>query len=583
MANKKVFFTLFFSFFFFSALQANAATISLLPQARVFGTGQEFSVDIIINTEDSFINAAQAVVHFPAHLLEMISADKAESAFNFWTDEPKISNEEGTLIFTGGTAKGIAGGSLQVLKIKFKAKAVGLAELSLRDAAVTASDGKGTNVLTALKGTNITIGTTATDPAKSSAVQLPDTGAAVVPSVEAPKKIIREPVIAQKLSSKPELRVPLYPDMERWYNHSGEVSVFWDVPGDVIEAAAVLDKNPNTKPVNPEKELFTGKSFGALNEGIWYIHVRFRNNIGWGETAHHKISIDTTAPQSFEIKTDTYASDNPVPEIRYETHDALSGISHVLILVDGKELMKSTSTATVLPPQSPGEHTVLVRFFDLAGNSVEDNLVFEILPLPMPVIEFVSQSVSQGDIIFASGKSIPNAFVDARVFSASKQEVFKGSASSDNAGNWKISIDKPFPTGRYAVSVVARDERGATSYPTKEELFKIRPKTILALGIIDLGWFEIFMFVMLLIISGMSLGAWRYVSREKTREAYKIIVGRDIEKLSALLSDSLKDLEDAQELHDPSRATKAEALIARMKETIAKMEKYLKLEVNKLK
>jgi hypothetical protein len=138
-------------------------------------------------------------------------------------------------------------------------------------------------------------------------------------------------------------------------------------------------------------------------------------------------------------------------------------------------------------------------------------------------------------------------------------------------------------TGKYTISVIARDERGATSFSTKEESFKVRPKTILSLGFIDLGWFEIFLIAMLMMISGAGLIAWWYISKTKTREAYKIIVGRDIEKLSTLLSGHLKELEGLQELHDPSRSTQATALIDKMKEVVAKMKKYLGEEVSKLK
>lgn len=585
MFKRKVFFIFPFLVSLFFAFYTDAATISLLPQSRTFGIGQEFSVDIKINTEEASINAAEATIRFPVDILELTAIDKISSAFGFWPDEPKISNEEGTLKFTGGTAKGITGESLQILKMKFKAKGAGFADLTLHDGAVTASDGKGTNVLSQLKGTTITIGTEVVAPAKPSSLPQATVSISpvIAPPIEEPKKIIRKPVIAQKLPLKPELRVPLYPDETRWYNHSGETAVFWNVPDDVIEVAGVIDKSPTTKPQKPEQELFTGKNFGVSKEGVWYIHVRFRNNVGWGETAHYKIAIDTTAPLPFEIKMDQLAGDNPTPEVRYEAHDILSGISHALLFVDDKEFLKSTTTVSTLSPQAPGKHNLLVRVFDLADNSVESDLAFEILPLPTPTIEFVTRSVFQDELIFASGKSIPNTFIDAHVSNTLRQEIFKGTVPSDNAGNWKIIIDKPLSIGGYTVSVVARDERGATSFSTKEESFKVRPKAILSLGFLDLGWFEILLIAMLVIVSGASLTAWRYVSKTKTREAYRIIVGRDIEKLSTLLSNHLKELEGLQELHDPSRSTQAKALIDRMKEVVVKMKKYLGEEVSKLK
>lgn len=582
----KNFFIVFFSLFAFlgSAFSANAATISLLPQARTFGIGQEFSVDIKIDTEEAYINASQATVRFPVSMLELLSVDKANSAFGFWVEEPKISNDEGTLIFTGGTTSGISGGSLQILKLKFKAKGAGLAEVALQDAAVTASDGKGTNVLSALKGTSVSVGTQVVPsvaPVVSVPSKAPIVTTPIVPAAE-PQKIVREAVVAQKLPEKPTLRVPLYSDATRWYNHQEEAAVFWDVPSDAIEAAVLVDHSPLTKPQKSESELLTGKNLGILKEGVWYVHVRFRNNIGWSETSHYKISIDATPPLPFEIK-DSLTSDNPTPEIRYEAHDALSGISHSVLFLDGKEFLKGTTTSTVLPPQLPGPHTVLVRVFDLAGNSAESDLKFEILPLATPIVDFVSSSIIQGESVYASGKSIPDAFVDVRILDKLKREVFSDSAKSDGRGDWKISISEPMPTGTYAVSITARDERGARSFPAEGGALKVHPRTIVSLGgFVDLGWFEILLIVILLITSAGSFVAWRYVSKNKTREAYKMIVGRDVNKFVDMLLSFLKELESAGDLNEDSRRVKQKALIEQARETVAKMKKYIGEEVNKL-
>lgn len=576
---KTAFKTIFISLLFFiSAQSVDAAVIYAVPETGNFNIGAEFSIDIKIDSEEESINASQATINWPADILEFVEASKTGSAFNFWVTDPALSSAKNSLSFIGGTAKGISGSALQVLKVKFKTLSGGVADISVTDAAVTASDGKGTNVLSKIKGASYTVGATTVQPAASKL--------AVAESAKPEPQLIRierKPVPSTKLPQKPIVQVPLFPDETHWYNHLGEVVALWDVPEDVIQIATALDHSPNTDPKNTEKELFTGKKFGTLEEGIWYIHVRFKNNIGWGPVVHYKIAIDTAAPLAFEIGMDTVASDNPSPRLRFETQDGLSGISHATIYIDEQSPVEVSSTEFILPPQSPGKHTVLVRVFDKAGNSAEDDIIFEVLPLPAPTIDFITRTVSQGEPLFVSGKTIPNTFVNFRIVDKKNQERFSGKVVSDGVGGWETSIDVTLPPGKYALIVTARDERGAVSFPIESPKFQVKPKVIISFGVIDLGWLEILIVVILLTASIAGISGWYYISTKKTREVYRIIVGRDIDKLCDLLSGYLKDLEGLQEQHDPSNSAKAAMLIGKMKETVTKMKKYIGQEVSRLK
>lgn len=579
--NKNILIIFCFIFLSFFAVKVDAAVLYFVPEAETFDIGKEFSVDVKINSEEVFINAAQATVRFSNDVLELLEVDKDGSAFNFWMEEPVISNEEGTLVFIGGTAKGVSGEALQVLKIKFKTKGVGLAKLTMSGAVVTASDGQGTNVLSAIEGASIGVGADVVDfePA-------PDEPDEPDEPVEEPEKVEREPVLAGDLPEAPELRVPLYPDESQWYNHLGEVIVLWDLPLDITKVETRLSHAPDKKLGNIEEELFTGKSFGTLEQGIWFVRIQYKNNVGWGEFAHYKISIDTTPPLPFEIEIDNEVSDNPTPEISYEAQDSLSGISHALIFVDGIGPIRSTETIMVLPAQSPGKHTALVRVFDFAGNSVEDDLEFEVLALPTPTITFLTKTVSEGDLVFLSGKTVPNGFVDIKVFNNAGQEIFVEVADSDGLGNWETVLEKIFSKGEYTLSVSARDNRGAVSFPTPTQTLKVKAKIVLSVGLIDLSWFEIFIIGLLLIVSIVSASAWYYISTKKKREAYKVIAIRDINKLCTLLTNNVEKLElQFKDAFDTDLKKKAEAkfYLTKIKDNIKKMKKYLSKEIEKLK
>jgi hypothetical protein len=567
-----------FGLFLALSSSADAAKLHFQPKSIPLGIGDEFTLNVRVNTEGDFINATQAEVRFPNDLMEVTAVDREGSAFGFWVEEPYYSNEDGTVNFVGGSAKGISSESLHVLKIKFKVTGAGSGEITFSGALVTASDGKGTNVLSTIESASVSVGTKRLIPPPP---EIPETK-------EAPQKVERVAVVATGLPEAPKLRVPLYSDESRWYSHVGETIVFWDLPPDVTQVSTRLSRSRDESPGVKDDDLFTGKSMGVLEEeGIWYIRVQFKNNVGWGPLSYYKISLDTTAPLPFEIEIDNAVSDNPSPLIKYETNDSLSGIAGYVISVDGQRVLETASSTVALPPQPPGAHKLSVRAVDLAGNSVEDNEEFEVLPLPTPTIDFITRSVAQEEFIFVSGKTIPSGFVDLSIANSRDQEVFRGAFSSDALGSWEAIIEDTFARGKYILVANARDERGAISYPTEAEEFKIKAKTILSIGFIDFGWFELVIIILLLVLAGGSSAAWYYVSMKQTREAYKIIAGRDVEKLNNIMAKDLKELNDwitsPQAKLTPHAKSEAEYFAKKMQDTVAKMKKYLNQELSKLR
>ncbi|MEK7608689.1 MAG: hypothetical protein AAB495_03870 [Patescibacteria group bacterium] len=566
---------LFAAFSFFSSEHhAHAATMYLIPDARSVSVNQEFNVDIKIDTSDAStsINSAQATVQFPANVVSALGVDTQNSTFGFWLEGPAISNNDGTIHFIGGAIKGVEGGSLQVLRMKFKAKGVGSANFKIVDAAVATADGKGTNVLSGTQEASVAIG----------AINLPPSTPPPTTSVEQPIQVARVAALAKGLPIKPVLRVPAYADESRWYNRVGEAVVFWDVPEDVTQVAARVGHSKDKAIGTPEKTLSNGKDFGVLEEGIWYIKVQFKNSVGWGEPAYYKISIDTTVPLPFDIKINGVVSDNPSPTIQFETSDVLSGVAGYHVIVDGKELVVTTSTTQRLPVQSLGKHALTVRANDLAGNSVQDNIGFEVLPLPTPQINFITKSVSQGDFIFAVGENPLGSSVTVFIVDKDNREIFRGVAEAGGDGRWDIAIKEPLATGRYLLSAIAYDDRGATSLTSDSQAFTVRAKSIIAFGLVEFGWFEILVMVILLVITGGSLWSRKYILQRQKRGLYNTMVGRDIEKLSDLLAANIKELSQNLSAGTSGDAPARAYLMVKMTENVEKIKKYIKQELEKL-
>jgi hypothetical protein len=561
----------FASLVLFAPLQTYAAILQLLPTGNSWSIGDTFAADVKIDTKGANINAAQATITFPSTILQVTSIDKTNSAFSFWLQDPIFSNPSGTIQFTGGTPTGISGSALQTLRINFKVIAIGAGDLGASGAGVIADDGEGTNILSQIVTAHIVAGQQIV-------------AAAPVVLRGGPEQVTRTAVTAVTLPSKPILKVPSYPDPSRSYNQIGNATVFWGLPDDVTQVATGISQSPATVPGTIGTQLSTGKDFGMLKDGVWFIAVQFKNNIGWGPVATYRISIDTQPPLSFDIKFDSAVSDNPAPKITYGSSDSLSGIANYQVFIDEKNVTTTILGAMTLPPQYPGSHIILVKAFDKAGNNAQATGNFQILPLASPTVDFFTKSVVQGDLVFISGKSLPNSNVDISFLDGRKQKVLTDTVSSNALGNWNITVDQPFGLGSYTMAVVARDVRNAVSFPVAAGPITVREKPVLSIGLLNLGWPEIMLVIILAIVAIGSVFLWRNALAKDKRRAYAIIAGRDVENLATVLQDDLGHLTTTYSSFtapSPGATNEVAVLIKRMQDTLGKLKKYVGEEVRK--
>lgn len=563
------------------AQSVSAAVLYILPESGAFGLNREIGIDIKINSEGESINAAQATLAWPTDILEFVAISKTGSVFNFWVEEPEADSGAGTLRFTGGGAKGVSGDALQILKITFRTRGTGDARVSLADAAITASDGKGTNVLSNAKGAEYRIG----------AAAAPETSApSTPPATPQPVRVQRPAISAEKLPQKPEIAVPLYPDPEQWHNQSGETIALWEVPNDIIAMAASLDRSPNTIPQKQDAELATGKNFGILQDGVWYVHARFRNNIGWGPTSHYRLAIDTKPPLIFTLELpEGETTDNPAPVIRFRTSDALSGLKEYQVRLDGSEAIhipaEDFTGSFILPLQEPGTRRVSVRALDRAENSIEDSATLEILPLPSPIITFVTRELFSEEErgLTVKGTALPDADILLRVQRTLNGEgriATEDIVRTDTSGNWDFTLSRPLRNGTYVVFARSRDARGALSLEVESAEIRVKSKPIISAGPFQLGRGGAALFLLLVLAFGFGGGVWFYRERQKKLALRVSFAELEIAKIFSLLRDDVARLVNARKSESPAEE---EYAIKKLDENIQKMERYLKKGVEKIR
>lgn len=579
------FLTAVFSLFLFGR-EAFAAKFYIMPQGGNYKANVSFSADIKIDSEGDGINAAQASLSFNKDVLTIESVDKAGSVFSFWAEEPTYSNSDGKLTFIGGTINGVSGTTLQVLKIKFKSKITGDGTVSFDDGAITIDDGTGTNVLTEMTGANFRISLTGIVPEAPAPIETPN---GVTPQLPLPGEPIPPPVLierppapAENIPGAPAVNVPIYPDPNEWYDIVTPFIATWSLPEDITDVATAVNTDPNFNPSKSEK-LFDTKIFDVLPEGVSYLHVRFKNKLGWGTATHYRLAIDTNPPTSFTIESpDGFKTDNPAPILTFETSDGLSGIDHYSIKIGDAEAFDSKTGRIKIPLQSPGVRKIIVRAIDVAGNATSNSIDMEILPIESPAITFATEQVNfgvEGGLI-VKGTALPDAdillFLDKSIGGLAAQ----GTAHSDADGNWDFVFDEPLAVGKYNLSAQTKDKRGALSLIVKyDKQVKIQNPPIIKLGAFEIGAGGSAIILLLILIAGFGAGYWYFTERQARLSRKIALTGRDMAQLQKSIEG---DLEKLLNKFDEINVAEQKFIINRIAENIKKIEKYILKEIEEI-
>lgn len=550
------------SFFGYSD-RVQAATLSVVPEGESIKANQEFALDIKLDTESASVNAVQATVRFPKDVLEVIRTDKTSSAFTFWLEEPAI-DEAGIVRFTTGSTSGLSGKSLEVLRVVFRMKGSGSAEVSLVDSAVTAADGAGTNVLFQSRGLKITAAVTSL-PGQEVPVEIP-----LVPK---PAQITRTATTASKTSTAPVVTVPFYPDPTAWNNLSDHFLAQWPLPADVVGVAAIINRDAGFVPTVSEG-VFDNKTFPALGDGVNYLHVRFKNSIGWGATAHYRIAIDTAPPVGFDIAvTEGNPSAVPNPTLIFKSADQLSGLFRYAIRVDNKDTIFTNDSTYTLDLLPPGTYRVRVAAEDNAGNSTETTIQLEILPIPSPILSSLNRDlfVGEGDL-FASGSVAPDTKLMLTLTDSKGGVAAAETVTPDSRGAWSVNLDTPLKRGVYTFSLIVVDERGAQSFPVTESL-RVRPRPLLTVAGVGIsqGWF--FSGVIIALVFSFAAGIFIARRQKKSRLMRVFVLERDATNLLRHLREDVAAMRTLKT--EKAGGADAAALAERINMNLKKMEDYV--------
>jgi hypothetical protein len=162
----------------------------------------------------------------------------------------------------------------------------------------------------------------------------------------------------------------------------------WEIPFDVNELAVMLATSSENQPEltkaaisnPPVKEFVLNKE--NIIEGIQYLSIKYKNQVGWGAVLNRKIMIDTTEPENFTIDVRVSNSPTGFPQLNFAANDTTSGIDYYEMTIADNEPIKVTPDEAkigyLLKELEDGTYTVTVVAFDKAGNSKESSVAVQI-------------------------------------------------------------------------------------------------------------------------------------------------------------------------------------------------------------
>ena len=374
--------SIFLGGFLLTALTASAADLVITPSTGSFNTGGTFTATLQVEPSGASVNAAEGTLSFDSSLLSVVSLSKNGSAFSLWTTEPEFSNTSGTISFGGGSPTPFTNRS-SILAITFRVLGEGTATLSTDRGVITAADGRGTDVFQNGASGSYTLAAAATPEPSPEPTPTPE------PADDEPEDAtiaFGDPPRAPEVGSQTML------DPDVWYN-AVDALFTWELPFDVNEVAVDIATSSDFEPITtydpPIEEI--SLSNDDLADGIQYLSVQFRNQVGWGGITNRVIKIDTTPPEPFEINVQTGNAKTAFPLLTFKAEDKTSGIESYDLTIASNEPVTVTpdeaALGYLLGELEDGTYTVTIVARDFAGNETVSSIPVLITAGWMPEVE----------------------------------------------------------------------------------------------------------------------------------------------------------------------------------------------------
>ncbi len=535
---------------------ADAANITVAPSSGNYKIGSVISVNVFISNNQEPVNAVSASLAFTSNTLSLTSISKSGSIIDLWAEEPTYSNNSGTVSFEGGMYNpGFSGLQGKVLTINFKVISAGLANVRLVDGSVLSNDGNATNVLGTLGSATYNITEEVVEPKPT-----PNT----------------EPVKTETNNLLPNIVSTSYPDSSKWYSTKNAVFK-WSIPSGVTSVSTLYGTNPTATPSKVYTPAINSKDFAVDNDGVFYMHVQFKNGNGWGPTSHFRFQVDSTAPDSLvAVLTDGATTYSQTPEITVVANDNMSGLDQITFSIDGGNevnLPYNANNKYNLPRSSPGKHIVTIYVTDKADNRAQTTLDYTIKTIDTPIITDYSKNIENSRDLYAAGTTYANYKIEVTLKNR-EGKTFTEETTADADGVWRLDWKGDIDTGVYELKAKAVDEKGNASAYTDTKVVVVEHIALVRIGMFAMNWLSVVLIIVIVLIAAISAFATLWYSFIQFVR-FKRRVRDRIQEIQDAVEENINGLkEDTDEFH--SILVKAQKKRELTKEETLMLKKFKK-------
>ncbi len=456
----------------YSSTSVYAANLIISPSTGSYKIGETFSVNLYVSSNQDPINAVSAGITFSTETLELTSIKKIGSIITLWTEDPTFSNTSGRATLEGAILNpGFSGSQGKIVSLHFRVKKKGQGIVTLSKGEVLANDGEATNVLRTL----------------GNATFILDGIADINNSTDAVETDIAVPVIKSST----------HPDSTAWYR-SRDIVFDWNLPVDVTAVRTSYGEEEKDIPTRVYDPPVSNRSFTVSDDGVQFMHVQFKNQLGWGPVSHYRFQIDTVNPEkitaTFPDGSTTY---NPKPIIQVVATDTLSGIGSIGLVINGdKEVVYPYVPTNLysLPKKGVGKHTVIVNAYDKARNKVSTELTYTIEGIDPPTITSYTKNIELTNTLLITGVTYPSATVEVTLIDKDSNSITE-TTNADVQGNYSLALLARMKSGSYEMKVRAITTQGAVSDYTSSKVVTFESIPILRFGVFIMNWLSVLLVI----------------------------------------------------------------------------------------